>query len=55
MKKLLGKTTFITGATSGIGAATAKLFSQEGSRLILCGRRQAHLERIRHRFFNPLF
>lgn len=37
------KTVFITGATSGIGLATAKLFVQGEYRLIICGRREERL------------
>lgn len=43
MKK---KTILITGATSGIGKATAHLFAQRGNRLILCGRRQERLDEL---------
>jgi NAD(P)-dependent dehydrogenase (short-subunit alcohol dehydrogenase family) len=38
--KLEGKVAVITGGTSGIGRATAILFGQEGSRVVVVGRRQ---------------
>ncbi len=41
------KTAFITGATSGIGKATAELFASHGMRLVLCGRRQAQLHALK--------
>jgi NADP-dependent 3-hydroxy acid dehydrogenase YdfG len=40
------KTAFITGATSGIGKATAELFAKNNIRLILCGRRTERLEKL---------
>lgn len=42
------KTAFITGATSGIGMATAQLFAQNGYRLVLTGRRQQRLEALQN-------
>jgi NADP-dependent 3-hydroxy acid dehydrogenase YdfG len=41
------KTAFITGATSGIGKATAELFAKQKIRLVLCGRRQERLEDLK--------
>ena len=40
------KTAFITGATSGIGKATALLFAENNIRLILCGRRKERLQEL---------
>lgn len=44
MSKLKNKVAVITGANSGIGLATAKLFLNEGAKVVLSGRRQSALE-----------
>lgn len=41
------KTALITGATSGIGRATAREFAKHNINLILCGRRQERLDNIK--------
>ncbi|HHL52885.1 MAG TPA: SDR family NAD(P)-dependent oxidoreductase [Flammeovirgaceae bacterium] len=38
------KTALITGATSGIGRAIARLFAQNGMDLLICGRREERLQ-----------
>lgn len=43
-RKLEGKIAVVTGGTTGIGLATAKLFAQEGAYVFVTGRRQAELD-----------
>lgn len=44
--KIEGQLVLITGASSGIGAATAKAMAREGGRILLLARRQADLEKV---------
>jgi len=46
-QRLLDKTIWITGASSGVGEGMAKVFHREGAELILSARRASELERVR--------
>ncbi len=46
MARFDGKTVWITGASSGIGAALAQAFSEEGAFLVLSGRREDALQGV---------
>ena len=40
MGKLDGKVAIVTGATSGMGRESAKLFAKEGAKVVVCGRNE---------------
>ncbi|RAP53018.1 MAG: 3-oxoacyl-ACP reductase [Methanosphaera sp. SHI613] len=46
MAKLEGKVAIITGATSGMGRASAKLFAQEGAKVVVTGRNEERAKAI---------
>ncbi|MBU0942621.1 MAG: SDR family NAD(P)-dependent oxidoreductase [Flavobacteriaceae bacterium] len=43
----MNKTALITGATSGIGKATAQILAKNNYRIILCGRREDRLQELK--------
>ena len=44
--QLAGKVAIVTGASSGIGLETAKLYAREGASVVLVARRAAELDRL---------
>ncbi|XP_033737499.1 dehydrogenase/reductase SDR family protein 7-like [Pecten maximus] len=46
-KNIVGKTVLITGASSGLGEACAKEFHKAGCRVVLVGRNQTQLDRVK--------
>lgn len=48
MERLKNKRILITGGTSGIGEACAKLFAEEGAEIIVVGRNAEHGNRVVH-------
>jgi A-factor type gamma-butyrolactone 1'-reductase (1S-forming) len=45
-RRLEGKVAIITGASSGIGAATGRLFAREGASVVLAARRESELANL---------
>ena len=46
MENVENKVIIITGATSGIGKATARVLAKHGAKVVLSGRREERLEKL---------
>lgn len=53
MESLKGKSVLVTGATGGIGAATARLLQASGAQLFITGRNEARLTALRDEWQLP--
>ena len=45
-QRFVGRTAIITGASSGVGAAAARIFAEEGARVVLAARTASALESV---------
>jgi NADP-dependent 3-hydroxy acid dehydrogenase YdfG len=50
---LKDKIVFITGASSGMGEASARAFAEHGAKLVLCARRYERLQKLAHELNVP--
>jgi NADP-dependent 3-hydroxy acid dehydrogenase YdfG len=50
MREVKDKIVFVTGASSGIGEACARIFARNGAKLLLCARREDRLQKISQEF-----
>jgi NAD(P)-dependent dehydrogenase (short-subunit alcohol dehydrogenase family) len=52
---LNGKVAIVTGASRGIGRAIAEVFSREGGRVVICGRKQETLDQVAREIGTSIF
>jgi NADP-dependent 3-hydroxy acid dehydrogenase YdfG len=53
MSEINGKVVIITGASSGLGEATARRLAKSGAKLVLAARREERLVELRDRAVRP--
>lgn len=52
MSNIAGKVVILTGASSGIGEATAKVLASKGAKLVLAARREERLVQLQREIQN---